>query len=159
MIDAIHLVRCVIRPVLKDLGLWSVPAEALVLGTACQESNCGLYLTQLGNGPALGIFQMEPRTHDDIWNRYLADRQDLAKKVNRWRICWGNGAGAEEMAGNLYYAAAMCRVHYLRVSEPIPDTLEGQAAYWKEYYNTPAGAGSASDYMGSWRQFASSYIG
>lgn len=158
MIDANHLLKEVIRPVLQDLRLDSALAEALVLGTACKESHCGLWLVQLGQGPARGIYQMEPATHEDIWNNYLSDRQDLAKKVNRWRIQYGNGMGAEEMVGNIYYATAMCRIRYLRVPEPIPDTLPGQAAYWKKYYNTTIGKGTEQEYIEAWRQFAPSTL-
>ena len=157
MIDPNHLLKGIIRPVLQDLGLGGNPAEALVLGTACQESKCGLWLTQLANGPARGIFQMEPATHDDIWDRFLAHQPDLARKLNRWRCQYGNGMGPEEMVGNLYYAAAMCRIHYLRVSSPIPDTLYGQASYWKEFYNTPRGKGTEHEYVESWKQFGMSY--
>lgn len=154
MIDANHLLKEIIRPVLRDLGLGGMRAEAMVLGTACKESHCGLWLVQLNHGPARGIYQMEPATHDDIWNRFLSDRADLAKKINRWRIQYGNGDGADELVGNLYYATAMCRVHYLRVAAPLPDNLPGQAAYWKQHYNTPAGAGTEAQYLEAWGQFA-----
>jgi hypothetical protein len=97
---------------------------------------------------------MEPATHEDLWNNFLAHRQDLAKKVNRFRVQWGNGMGADEMAGNLYYATAMCRVHYFRRPEAIPDTLQGQAALWKLAYNTPLGAGTEAEYIANWHQFA-----
>lgn len=154
MIDANQLLKEIIRPVLRDLGLGGGRAEALVLGTACQESKCGLWLVQLGNGPARGIYQMEPATHGDLWDRYLVHRPELAKKINRWRNQYGNGMGAEEMVGNLYYASAMCRIHYLRVPAPIPHDLKGQAEYWKRWYNTPAGAGTVEEYLSNWRQFA-----
>ena len=34
-----------------------------------------------------------------------------------------------------------------RTSEMIPITLEDQAAYWKKYYNTSAGAGKPEDFI------------
>jgi hypothetical protein len=152
VIDPIHLTKYVIRPVLKDLGLYSVPAEQLVLGTACQESQCGRWLKQLGNGPALGIYQMEPATHDDIWDNFLEHRDKLVEKVKGF---WINTSSdlADELVGNLYYATAMCRIHYLRVPEPIPDTLIGQAYYYKRYYNTPLGKATAEEYIAAWRRF------
>ena len=52
--------------------LVSQEAENLLMGTAAQESALGEYIRQLGNGPALGIFQMEPETFDDIVRNYLA---------------------------------------------------------------------------------------
>jgi hypothetical protein len=149
MIDPIHLLKYVIRPVLKDLDLWSVEAEQLVLGTACQESKCGEYLVQLGGGPALGIYQMEPATHDDIWKNFLNYKVDLIDRLAAFYI---NGI-SKELIGNLYYATAMCRIHYLRVPEKIPVGLHPQAAYWKKYYNTPLGAGTVNEYINSWERF------
>jgi hypothetical protein len=148
-----HLLTEVIRPVLRRLELWSEDAERLLLGTACAESNCGQALKQI-TGPALGIYQCEPATHEDIWNHFLRYRGDkLVVKINYWRICYSNGAGAQELTGNLYYATAICRIHYLRVKEPIPSTLREQAAYWKEHYNTHKGAGSVDGYLSKWDQF------
>jgi hypothetical protein len=155
MIDPKQLLNEIIRPVIKDLALWSANAERLILGTACQESACGKYLVQI-RGPALGIFQMEPPTHDDIWNNFLRYRPDLAEKINLLAI--NDTPTAEEMTGNLYYAAAMCRVHYLRDSEPIPTTLAGQAAYWKRVYNTEAGKGTIGEYMNNWDRYCSPFI-
>ena len=136
MIDATQLHREIIRPVLRDLGLpGGVYAEAMVLGTACQESKCGLWVVQLGGGPARGIYQMEPTTHDDLWDNFLQHQPDLMKKVNRYRCQWGNGMGPGELTFNIAYATIMCRLHYYRVKAALPDTLQGQAAYWKKYYN------------------------
>lgn len=154
MIHPQHLLRYVIRPVLKDLGLWSEPAEKLLLGTACQESDCGRYLHQLGGGPAVGIFQMEPATFNDLYSNFLDNRPALLKKVQRWQLDFGASInGPEEMIGNLYYATAMCRVHYLRVPSKIPDYLGGQAQYWKSHYNTDLGAGTVQDYIESWNRY------
>jgi len=155
MIEPKHLLFKVIRPTLKALDLWSVPAERLVLGTAMQESACGRYLIQLG-GPALGIYQMEPATHDDIWNNFLLYNSKLVDKLKQLMIA--DWAQSEEVIGNLYYATAMCRVHYLRVKSAIPDHLHGQADYWKAYYNTPLGKGTTADYLNNWQQFNGSMI-
>lgn len=151
MIDPIHLLKYIIRPVLTDLDLWSIESEQLILGTACQESKCGLYLKQLGNGPALGIYQMEPATHDDLFENFLKYKPNLREKV--WLYVDKKRQMASEMLGNLYYATAMCRVHYLRVPELIPSGLREQAKYWKKYYNTELGAGTVDEYIKSWEQF------
>jgi hypothetical protein len=46
----------------------------------------------------------------------------------------------------------MCRLHYRRVPEPLPDAedINGLAAYWKKYYNTKAGRGSESEFIINW---------
>lgn len=154
MIDPIHLLSYIIRPALKELDLHSEAAERLLLGTACAESDCGRWLRQVGEGPALGIFQMEPATHLDCWVNFLQYRPDLAKKIVRFtRYIWPECPEPREMIGNLVYATAMARVKYLRDPAPIPGTLEEQAVYWKSVYNTEQGAGTVEKYIRKWRQF------
>jgi hypothetical protein len=143
-IDIAQLRGDIVRPVLRFLGLHSDAAENLVVGTALVESG-GQFVRQLG-GPALGLWQMEPRTHDDIWDNFLhgSTRRMLASQLEKLQTPAVLTLGALELIGNLYYGAAMCRVHYLRVRTPTPlatDAL-GMAAYWKGYYNTPLGAGT-----------------
>ncbi len=152
MINIPQFRELVIRPALEVVNGYSEAAEELVLGTAIQESRLQ-YLKQLGGGPALGVFQMEPATHDDIWNNYLAYRQELADLVQMLAAPnGGNHPTANELIGNLWYAAAMCRVHYRRVPEPLPDAgdVPGMAAYWKEHYNTFEGAGTEEEYEENW---------
>jgi hypothetical protein len=125
--------------------MYSLAAEELLLGTACQESQLR-YVVQLAGGPALGLFQMEPATHDDIWDNFMAYQpRVLQARIVRLK--------AQRMIGNLWYAAAMCRLHYYRVREPIPEVgdLDAQASYWKRHYNTHLGAGTVDEYKASWR--------
>ena len=75
----------------------------------------------------------------------MAYREDLAATL--WAVTGIAAADAETMVYNLRYACAMARVHYKRVSEPIPTTVEGQARYWKQWYNTPKGRGTVKHYL------------
>lgn len=138
-----QLRELVIRPALKHIDLWSAAAENLVLGTALVESK-GEYIHQVGGGPALGLWQMEPATHDDIWTNYLRYQLEIAEKVLTLTTAAEITEGALELIGNLYYGAAMCRIHYRRVSEPLPQEkdADGMARYWKAHYNTSRGAGT-----------------
>ena len=154
MIDPSQLTKEIIRPVCKYLDLWSERAENLVLGTACKESECGRWLVQLGNGPALGIFQHEPATHDDSWKNFLKHRKPLARAILALTpYKWPAVPDPREMIWNLRYATAMCRVKYLRDPKPIPPSLRGQAEYWKRVYNTAEGAGTVEEYLTAWRRF------
>jgi hypothetical protein len=136
-----NLRELVIRPALQYIELWSQAAENLVLGTALVESN-GDYLHQV-KGPALGLWQMEPATHDDIWDNYLAFHPELSRLVSLLESEASITRGASELIGNLYYGAAMCRVHYRRAREPLPEAkdADAMARYWKAHYNTAKGAG------------------
>lgn len=153
MIDASQLEQYVIRPTLDQLDLLADNTVQLLLLTCAQESNGGRYLHQLGRGPAVGIYQMEPFTHDDIHNNFLKYKGLLRNSVNAFKPSGKRGAG--EMAGNLYYATAMARCHYLRDPHPIPqaDDVQGLAEYYKRVYNTHLGAATAEEALEAYRQY------
>lgn len=141
----------IIRPVLNHLGAYSVDAENLLVGTACQESHCGEYIAQLYDGPACGIYQMEPATAKDIFDNYLKYKPELDAKVMDYYI--PELTLNENLRGNLFFATAMCRVHYLRQKGAIPNSLEGQALYWKDTYNTKLGKGTVIEYVNNYKKY------
>lgn len=153
-----QLIDQIIKPACICTGLWSPAAGELLLGTACHESHCGNYLRQMPRrpegpyGPALGIFQMETRTFRDIDENFLKHRPGL--KTSLLLLC--KEFLPDEMVWNLRFAAAMCRVHYYRVKEPLPavGNVRAQADYWKQYYNTPLGSGTVEEYLENWRLYA-----
>lgn len=151
-LDLRQLRGYVVVPVLNALGLYSKASERLVLATGLVESGYR-YLDQIERGgdqrpgPARGLWQMEAATHKDIWDRFLKYKPDLAARIRPMML---DGLDpVEQLHGNLYYAAAMCRIFYLRISAPLPqaDDLEGLAQYWKRYYNTKYGAGTVDGFI------------
>lgn len=144
----------VIKPVLARLGVSSIAAEELLLGTAVQESLNLKYRRQIGGGPARGYFQMETSTHDDIWLNYLKYRKELSAGIVSF-LSSKDANKISELETNDKYAAAMARVHYMRVAEPLPEAgdIAGQANYWKQYYNTPLGKGTPSEYIEKWNKY------
>lgn len=122
-------------------------AVQLLLGTACVESDCGHYIQQI-NGPALGIFQMEPATHDDIWHNYINHRPNLKAFMRAELGETLLPVKSDNLRWNLCYATMMARLHYYRVKESIPITTQTeQAGYWKRHYNTEKGKGKIEDYL------------
>lgn len=158
MDDPVTFRSNVVRIVLQRIALWSQVAENLLVGTALQESLL-TYTQQVGGGPALGYFQMEPVTHDDCWNNYLKYRATLSSKI-RSLIQGDDGTGipdAKIMIDNPYYAAAMARVKYLRMPNPLPtdpNDIMGLANYWKQWYNTPLGAGKLQEFYDKYVKYA-----
>ena len=126
------------------IGLYSDTALNLVTGTGLVESGYRV-TSQIGGGPALGWFQMEPRTHDDIWVNFLRYRLDLANRILAASGLTGL-PGAENLTRNKVYSACMCRVQYLRTPVPLPSATDAAAlsAYHKQYYNTALGKANAS---------------
>lgn len=108
----------------------------------------------MGDGPAVSYYQMEPATHNDIWDNYLKYRGELAAKA----IAFLSSPDADkvvELKINDNYATAMARIHYMRVAEKLPAAgdVAGQANYWKQYYNTPLGKGKPSEYIEKWNHY------
>ncbi|GGB21958.1 hypothetical protein GCM10007414_39210 [Agarivorans gilvus] len=133
------------------IGGANLAAEELLLGTAVQESLNFMYRSQVGGGPAKGYFQMEPATHDDIWDNFLKYRKGLAKDVISF-LSSPNANKITELENNDKYAAAMARTHYMRVPAALPKAgdIKAQANYWKQYYNTPLGKGLPHEYIDKW---------
>ena len=140
-INVHHFRNYVLRPTLEQIKLWSNAAEMLLLGTALVESQNMHYLHQLAGGPALGVYQIEPRTHDDIWDNYLKYRKELRRDVLAYLAPVPEPK--EQLITNLAYATVMARIFYLRVPAPLPVATDyrGLANYWKQHYNTELGAG------------------
>lgn len=134
----------VIAPALARIGMDGAAAVNLLAGTALVESGCRR-LVQDGGGPALGLWQMEPFTHDDIWATFLSDARlsSLRGAVLDLASQWP--ARVSQLPGNLPYACAMARLKYYRAPGPLPaaDDAAAQCRYWKSNYNTALGAGAA----------------
>lgn len=124
-------------------------AANLILGTIAQESSYGKYRKQLGNGPALGIAQMEPNTFKDICENYLKYHPDITSKIKE--ICRVTVLNPTDLINNDRLAICMTRVHYLRYKEAIPNTVEGYARLWKKRYNTPLGAGTETEFIHNYK--------
>lgn len=147
----------IVRPALTRIGLWSEPAEDLVVGTALHESGGLRFLEQITGkddtrlGPALGYFQMERPTHDDIWNTFLKFRPDLAARVQELAAPWPDKW--MQLCTNLSYATAMCRMRFYRSPEPLPKAgdIDGYAEYWKQNYNTFRGKGTPAQWSKAYR--------
>lgn len=138
---------------LREINMHSRAAVYLLLGTAAQESGFGTYLRQVGGGPALGVFQMEPNTEKDIWSNYLDFREDIAFAV--WRACYVSRANPEALEYNLAYQIVMARIHYRRIKEPLPpyNDIKALARYWKQHYNTPQGKGKEEEFVRNYKKY------
>ena len=55
----------------------------------------------------------------------------------------------ENLATNLMYGAAVCRLCYYRKPDPLPEASDigGQGKFCKQHNNTPLGAGTVPKYV------------
>lgn len=149
---------------------YAMATAKLLFGTGCQES--GLTWER----------QRTPRWDGDVggfskWQvergsiqsslEYLRKRPDVLRRATDWLfrdpkapVSWIDTMSLDailwsmRLDDNDKIGLVFCRLHYFRVSAPIPMMLADQAAYWKDYYNTRAGSGTAEQYVASWRRFA-----
>ena len=139
--------RELIEDVLREADLYSPSAVELLMLTCAVESNFGTYIKQI-KGPALGVFQMEPATHDDIWDNYI--RYHSIGEFFPYKY-----SKAELLRYDLRYAIIMSRIYYLRYKYPLPaaDDVEGLAEYWKRLYNTRFGKGTVKKAIEKYKEY------
>lgn len=144
----------IIRPTLKMLELYSEDAEELLILTMAQESDGGTYFKQI-HGPALGAFQMEPATHDDIWNNYILKHHDLKEDVIKMMGVSIWPPDAKRMIFDLEYAVMMARIFYERVPEKLPlsTSIPDIAVYYKKYWNTSLGKATIDGTIKAYHRF------
>lgn len=142
--------RSLIESVLTEFqsNLSTKPATELLMLTAAQESHLGTYLFQI-NGPAKGIFQIEPRTEKDIYKNFLRYKPKLKCRVKKF--CSKNKKFDLEL--NLAYQIIMARLFYYRFSEPFPEEndIKGLAIYYKKYFNTKYGSATVAEAIENYR--------
>lgn len=142
--NAQQLLDHIITPTLKYMGgnYCTDNARMLLLATAAIESKCGYYIKQVG-GPALGVWQMESATHDDIWvNCDALFKSRFKLRIVRMAFKKSPLSVHENMIVSPMYACAMARLKYSMDAEPLPDhnNLMAMYVYYKRIYNTPLGA-------------------
>jgi len=156
--NAEQLKRHIIEPTLKKMGMYSESAVNLLLGTCAQESLMGQYVRQLGGGPAIGIYQMEPITADDIMYRYLPLHKDIEDKFLQAAMPYALAPKhhvINAMIFDVRLATALCRLKYWMDPEPLPeaDDIEGLAKTYKRVYNTPLGAATTDEFVAHYRRY------
>lgn len=160
---AAHLKKLVVQPTLRRLAAFDVRLDTessivLMMGIAAQESDLWYNLEQLGGGPALGGYGVEPNTHADVW-RYLnrPDKQYLREIVlglvpdEAVRIDEdGNySVDDQQLVVNMAYSTAIARIRlwYEPALLPPPDDIDAMAEYWDKHYNANPHAGFPVEFV------------
>lgn len=139
----------IIKPTLEYMGgnYYSKESAFLILCTAAIESDCGYYIKQI-NGPALGIWQMEPATHSDVCGNCDALKSSRFKKhIEKLAIKKSPLNFDKNLTLSPMYACAMARLKYSMDPNPLPkltgdNNADSRAffSYYKRVYNTELGA-------------------
>jgi len=156
MLNIAQFRKHIIIPALSKLQMYSKDAEELLVFTCATESNGGSLLVQV-QGPALGIFQMEPVTYADIWNNYIFNRSSLLTLISI-NFAASNIPNATRMVYDLQFATVMARIHYRRFAAELPksDDVDGIWDYYKKYFNTPLGKSEKDKSIADYKRFLKS---
>ncbi len=122
---------------------YSADATELLMMIAAHESHLGTYLRQ-ENGPALGLFQIEPATETDLYKNYLGFRPDMEEFVGQYATDSQDVANLEH---NLAYQIVIARIQLYRKPGKLPTLPHNMAAYAKEHWNSILGKATVDDYL------------
>ena len=144
----IQEIKAITEYALYKIHAYSDDALALVVRTGMAESGYRA-LKGYGEGnPAIGFFQIEPATMNEMIDNYIKYRSHYKKNLISLGMNFKKDTIMSVMS-NIGVQAALCRIHYRRDKHSIPswDDLEGQAKYWKRVYNTPKGRGTVKHFV------------
>lgn len=148
--DPIQFRDMIIIPTLQEMdtyksGMYSDVAVILLLGTALVESNL-TYLKQ-NKGPALGVYQIEPKTADDVMARYIMGKPSFHAMFEQMIGGHWSTNYQSLIVSDLKFATMVARIRYWMEVEPLGTTLEDAAAYWNKHYNTNRRKGTDQDFI------------
>lgn len=121
----------------------------LVLETSATESHRGKFVKQLNNGPARGLFQMEPKTAECLLTWLKNNHRSVYKEVMFFMNKKQNLE--QNLTSNVPFQIAMTTAHYWRYLGDSMVEISGdqlnRAMVWKAHYNTRLGKGDVAKYL------------
>ncbi len=137
------VVRSLARRKIGGESIGGRAAENLVLGVFAQESGMGSYLRQMGNGPALGFGQMEPKTYQWLHDKFIPRIGELHKYV------------FPMLEWDIDHMILMTRLFFRAFPDPLPaeHDIAGMAELWKRRYNTIHGKGTEAQFIDNYKRF------
>jgi hypothetical protein len=161
MIPPDQFLRHVIRPALGAMAevdaRYNHPtAERLLIGTSIKESGL-VHLEQKAHadgrkGPAVSMFQIEPFTFNDVWERRVKPNDKLRHAV--LSFCFVGIPLLKQLPGNQHLACAIARLKYFDAPAalPAPTDVNGMAMYWGRYYQTQSVRAQMLDWAAKYRE-------
>lgn len=120
-------------------------AIALLIETACAETQLGKYKDPTERYAGTGLTQVDESTFD-----WLKSKYDSSKVENDLKIAFGftlSKVQYLELDLSPLLAFVFCRLRYMTVRDPIPGTRIERAKYWKKNYNSSIGKGTVEGYL------------
>lgn len=144
-----QLESLVVVPALMEIPHgYSDDAVLAIMMIIAHESARAKYIKQV-NGPALGLIQMEPLTHDDVWahSDTIWNNAALLGIVTENEAFIRTHPPASRLIYDLRYNVFMARQRLFMDVNPLPSDKESMSKYLKGYWNSNAGAASQDSYL------------
>lgn len=118
-------------------------AVHMIIETAVAETGLGKIEDKTPLSAGMGITQFDKIPFSDIRDRSIKLRPIILKElgVDISIVEWN------ELKYNLFLSLLFTRLLYWLKGDPIPQTIEQRAAYWKLHYNTKLGKGTPEHYL------------
>jgi len=126
---------------LLDWGLHSDHCVELLAMICAHESLGGKHRKQIG-GPALGLFQIEPVTHNSVWD----NSDSIRARAKRYGIT----EDVSKLESDDRYSIWVARHYLAQDPSPLPKTPEAMAEYCKSYWNR-TGKATPEKYLNDWQ--------
>lgn len=145
-----QLVNLVIIPTLKEIpcGI-SQKAVLAVTMIIAHESLRGNFLKQTGDGPAMGMINMEPKTYKAtwLWGQSVWDNAFLMGIITESEFKEKRAPLIGRLIYDLRFNVFMARQRLFMDTDPLPETPYQMSAYLKDYWNSEGGAADSNSYL------------
>ena len=127
-------------------------ARQILVVTAGVESGMGHYVRQLGNGPALNIYQMEKWVYEDDFKRVTEWIERKQLDIPEYEVLVEQYAVAEWTIRDNFAATVAARLHYWLVPHALPEAgnVEKIWLYYKSYWNSVLGDTDRGEFQKAW---------
>lgn len=117
-------------------------AKLMIIETAITETGLG-QIEDKTVGAGIGLTQFDEMPFNDVRNRTMKLKSQIQRdlKIDISLVEW------DDLRYNQFLALLFTRLHYWLKGDPIPETIEERAAYWKLHYNTKLGKGTIEHYL------------
>ena len=118
-------------------------AKQMIIETAIAETGLGQIEDRTPDSAGMGITQFDRLPFEDVRDRCMRLQPKILKELNVdiSTVKW------EDLKMNSFYALLFTRLLYWLKGEPIPQTIEERASYWKRHYNTVLGKCTVEHYL------------
>ena len=115
------------------------------------ESQYGNAPNTFGKSDSKGHFQIDEIAFDEIQRRLRSDEEGQTLRDYNEKFMEDNGLDLKDISYDELdgrgLSAIFARLYLMRFTDKLPTNLKARAKYWKNNYNTEAGAGSVRRYI------------